>query len=291
MKKLATGLSLATALTLLPNLVQAQPLGGHYPAGSEGLKAATLPPPGLYFRDYNQFYFASDYDDGPPGFDIIAYVNAPRLIWITDFKILGGFYGMDALLPMGYVDIDSNPGGPNDSRFSIGDLFVEPITVSWHTERFDFAVGYGFWAPTGGFDKDKPAQLGKGYWSHMFTAGATWYLDKEKTWSVSALNRYEIHHEHDDYDVTPGNTWTLEWGIGKSLSKTVEAGVVGYYQAQLTDDDPSSHEKDHVAAIGPEISAFCTKLKLFASLRYLHEFSAKDRPEGHLISLTLTKPL
>jgi len=279
----------AAGLLAAVSPVEAQPLGGHYPAGSEGIKAASLPPPGVYLRDYNQFYFADDYRDGPPGFNVLVYVNAPRLIWITDFKILGGFYGMDALIPLGYVDIEADSPQPNDSRFSIGDLCLEPITISWHTKQFDVAVGYAIWVPTGDFDVNNAAQLGKGFWSHMITAGATWYIDEQKTWSLSALNRYEIHHEHEDFNITPGNTWTLEWGLGKSVTKTVELGVVGYYQAQMTEDDPDSGAKDHVVAIGPEISTFCPKLGMFASLRYLHEFAAKDRSEGHNIMLTLTK--
>lgn len=279
---------LTGALLMMINLADAQPLGGHYPAGSEGIKAASLPPPGVYLRDYNQFYFADDYKNGPPGFDITAYVNAPRLIWISDIKILGANFGMDALIPLGYVDVDSNPGGPSDNRFSIGDVCVEPITLSWHTKQFDFALAYAIWAPTGGFDQTKPAQLGKGFWSHMLTAGATWYVDEGKTWSISALNRYEIHHEHEDLPVTAGNTWTLEWGVAKSVTKTVDVGLVGYYQAQVTKDDPQNF-KAHVAAIGPEINAFVPKLGMFASLRYLQEFSAKDRPEGQLVTLTLTK--
>ncbi len=282
---LALGLA-GSALALTPSLQAA-----HYPAGSEGLKAATLPPPGIYFRDYNQFYFADDYDNGPPGFDITAYVNAPRFIWITDYKILGASYGCDALIPMGYVDIDSDVPSVNDSRFSIGDLCLEPITLSWHTKKFDFAVAYAVWAPTGGFDKDEPAQLGQGYWGHMLTAGATWYLDEAKTWSISALNRYEINHENDDVDLTLGDTWTVEGGIGKSLSKTVEVGVVGYYQAQVTDNDPDTGGKAQVAAVGPEINVLIPKLKMFASLRYLYEFAANNDSEGHLFTLTLTRPL
>lgn len=286
-------LVLAGAL-LAASMATAQPapqLGGHYPAGVEGIKAATLPPPGVYFRDYNQWYFADDLDNGPPGdFDVFAYINAPRLIWITDFKILGGSYGMDALIPLGYSSVEAGSIGLDDSRWSIGDLFLEPITLSWHTKRFDAAVGYGVWAPTGGFDAGEPAGLGKGFWSHMLTVGATCYLDEQKTWSLSVLNRYEIHHEHGDFDITPGNTWTVEFGLGKSVTKTVEVGLAGYYQTQVTDDDPDSGVNDHVLALGPEINAFCPKLGMFFSLRYLREFEARDRPQGNLFNLTLTKP-
>ena len=42
---------------LVPVLLQAQPTA-HYPPGIEGIKGASLPPPGFYLRDYNYAYFA-----------------------------------------------------------------------------------------------------------------------------------------------------------------------------------------------------------------------------------------
>jgi hypothetical protein len=125
----------------------------------------------------------------------------------------------------------------------------------------------------------------------MFTAGATWYPDEEKTWAVSVLNRYEIHHEHKDFDITPGNTYTLEWGLSKSLKPTIDVGVVGYYQQQTTKDSGtgSSDIKDRVVGVGPEIAAVCPKLGLITSVRYLREFAAKDRPEGNTVTVTFTK--
>ena len=55
----------------------------------------------------------------------------------------------------------------------------------------------------------------------MQTAGATWYIDEEKTWAVSALNRYEFNTEQRDTDVTPGQTYTLEWGISKTVARSL----------------------------------------------------------------------
>lgn len=75
---------------------------------------------------------------------------------------------------------------------------------------------------------------GGGYWTPMLTAGVTWYIDSEKTWSVSALNRYEFNTEQRDTDITPGQAYTLEWGIAKSVTKTIDLGAVGYYQMQTT---------------------------------------------------------
>ena len=125
----------------------------------------------------------------------------------------------------------------------------------------------------------------------MLTAGGTVYFDKEKTWALSLLNRYEFSQEEDHTSVTPGNQWTLEWGISKSIKPTIDVGVVGYYQLQTTMDSgaDASRERDQVLAFGPEINAFCPNLGLFTSLRYNYEVMAKDRPQGQTLVLTLTK--
>jgi hypothetical protein len=265
----------------------------HYPNGVEGIKAASLPPPGIYLRDYNYLYFADEFPEGPPGFDLLVYVQAPRVIWISPWKFLGGSYGADALFPFAYQDLKTSlPMSPNQwDDFNLGDIFVEPATLSWHTARFDVGVGYGFWAPTGDFDRSSFVNPGKGYWGHMLTAGATFYFDKEKSWAISALNRYEINHENPDTDITPGHAWTIEWGFSKTFRKTIDVGLVGYYQAQTTTDSGpgTADDRDAVVALGPEVNFFFPKIMFFASARYLYELEANDRPQGHTLNFTLTK--
>lgn len=269
----------------LPGIVSAQ---NHYPAGAEGIKAATLPPPGLYLRDYNFGYWASDFPGGPPDFDVRAYVNAPRVIWMTDLTICGANYGMDVIVPFGFSRV--SVGGAADNSCGLGDIQFEPVLLSWHRARWDFALAYSIWAPTG----DSEDGMGKGFWSHMLTAGATWYPDEEKTWSASVLSRYELHTESQDIDVTPGDTFTLEFGLAKTVKPGLDLGLVGYWQQQVNDDsapgfsaDPTVH--DRVLALGPEVAGLCPKLGVLFSLRYLREFSARDRPEGNTITLTLTR--
>jgi len=286
-------LLLAAALVALPALLQAQPIvAGHYPAGAEGIKGASLPPPGVYFRDYNFFYFADRFKDGPPDFNIFAYINAPRLIWMTDVKILGANYGMDVIVPFAYLDWKPGPTGGRSDYFGLGDIQIEPVLLSWHFKQFDLAGGYAVWAPTGDYDRNRPDFVSKGFWSHMFTLGGTWYPDKEKTWAISLLNRYEFCHEQEQTHTDPGQVYTIEWGLSKSLSKTVDVGLIGYYQQQVTEDhgvNRFSDKLDRKVGIGPEISTFCPKLGLFTSLRYAYEFAARERPEGHLVTLTFTK--
>jgi hypothetical protein len=285
---------LAASLALLPGLIQAQP-AAHYTPGIEGIKGASLPPPGFYVRDYNVAYYATRLNDasgnstGPSNFKTFAYVNVPRVIWITDTKFLGGYVGVDALLPLAYQNL--NYGPYDDDSFGVGDFFAES-TLSWHPKQFDLAAGVGIWAPTG----DSPTQLGPstraglGYWTPMLTAGATWYIDQEKTWAVSALNRYEFNTEQRDTHITPGEVYTLEWGVSKTVAKVIDLGAVGYYQQQVTANSgaPAS-SRNRVAAVGPEINVAFPKPMLFVSLRYNYEFMAESRAQGHAFALTLTK--
>ncbi|MCX6867937.1 MAG: transporter [Verrucomicrobia bacterium] len=288
-------LCLGAGLFALPGNIQAQSvpiIGGHYPAGVEGIKGASLPPPGVYFRDYNIGYFADQFENGPPDFDISAYINAPRLIWITPYKILGADYGMDLIIPFGYMNWEYAGGAVKDHYFGLGDIQIEPLLLSWHFKQFDLAFGYAVWAPSGDFSPTRPDLLAKGYWSHMLTLGGTWYIDQEKTWAVSLLNRYEFAHEQTQTHTDPGQVYTIEWGISKSLSKTLDIGLIGYYQQQTTKDSGpmASNLRDRIVGLGAEINMFCPKMGMFTSIRYAGEFDAVQRPEGQLLAVTLTKP-
>ena len=296
MKTRIVRLVLAAGFAALPVMLQAQP-SAQYAPGVEGIKAATLPPPGVYFRDYNYFYWAGQKNDPSgnnthtPGFKAFTYANLPRVLWITDTKLLGGYVGLDAFLPLFYQSLKVPPaGGFDNSTFGVGDLFAE-ATLSWHVKQFDFAIGSGVDAPTG----DSPTQLGPstraglGYWTFMQTAGATWYVDKAKTWAVSALNRFEFNTEQRDTHVTPGDAWTLEWGVSKSVCKEADLGVVGYYQRQVTANSDKLSSLNSVAAVGPEVSFMFPKQMIFVSLRYNYEFMAKNRAQGNNVTLTLTK--
>ncbi len=274
-------------------------VSGHYPLGSEGLKGATLPPPGKYLKLYNSYYTANTLRDGsgnPSGLDLDldALAIVPRFLWMTDTKILGADYGMDVLVPLIQTDFELDTIGFKQNDFCVGDILIEPIDLAWHGDNYDIGAAFGVWLPTGKYDKTNPASPGKDFWTSMFTLGGTYYLDKEKTWSASLLSRYEIHSRRDHTDVKPGQNFLVEWGIGNAITKTLEVGVVGYAQWQITSDsgsdvtwDKGTH--DRVAAIGPEASVFIPPLKSFLSLRALWEHSAIDRPEGTTVTLTLTK--
>ena len=273
----------------------------HYPPGAEGIKAASIPGPGKYLKWYNFYYESDKLADGgggtvPGGFDVDVFATAPRFIWITEKKFLGADYGWDILVPLIYTDIEIPGLGVSNSHTGIGDIFVEPLLLGWHGDYYDTVAAAGFWVPTGDFDVGDPANAGKDFWTGMFTLGGTVYLDCEKTWSASALARYETNSERSKIAIRPGDDFHIEWGVAKNLNKVWDVGVSGYCHWQVSDDtgaavtyDPSVH--DRYFSIGPEAQYFHEPTGLIFALRYQWEFDARNRPEGRNLVFSIVKIL
>ncbi|UCD74837.1 MAG: transporter [Phycisphaerales bacterium] len=271
----------------------------HYVNGTEGIKAATLPPPGFYWRSYNVWYTAdtitdSQTDDLPFDFDLEVLATTQRFLWITDFKLFGADYGVSAVIPLVSTDLEMKGAGIDDREFGLGDIAVEPLVLAWHGKRYDLSFGAALYVPTGEYSPNKPASPGKDQWTGMFTGGATLYLDAEKTWSASILARYEIHSAKREQNIKAGDDFHFEWGVGKTVAEGWDVGVAGYCHWQVNDDsgtdvtwDPTV--RDSVFAIGPEVAGFIPQAGLGLSLRVLWEFEAADRSEGIVSTLTLTK--
>ncbi len=271
---------------------------GHYVNGIEGIKAATVPPPGLYNRLYTQYYTAdelmdADGDDTNLGFDLNVFALANRLIWITEYKVLGADYGASIIIPFIYTDVEISKTRLSDDRFGLGDPFIEPLILSWHGQHYDASFGAGFYVPVGAYATDEPASAGRDFWTLMFTGGVTYYFDMDRTWTASVLSRYQIHSEKEETEVEPGNDFSFEWGIGKSIAQNLDVGIAGYCHWQVTDDDGKDltwdrEAHDQVYALGPEIAGLIPDYKLGLSFRMLFEFGAQDRSEGIVSTLTMT---
>ena len=272
---------------------------GHYIDGVEGLKAASLPPPGVYGRLYSVYYGASHLRDAggdkvDPDFRVNVFAAVPRVIWITPLQILGANYGCDLIVPVVRTEFTMGAAGVKKRQTGLYDPCLEPVLLSWNRDRYDAAAGFGIYFPFGRYDLDDPSSSGKGFYTYLFTLGGTLYLDPERTWAASALGRYEIHGNKRNTDVRPGDDLHIEWGLSKNLAKVWEVGLAGYAHWQMTDDsgrdvtwDGSDH--DRVFAAGPEIAYFVAPARLNVSVRYLQEFLARDDTEGRVAALTLTK--
>jgi len=292
--------------------------GSHYPAGLNGLKGGSAPGPGVYFRDDNLFYTGSG--GQLANYSTFSYLQAPEVLWMTNWKFLGASLGMDITIPIEYRQVSYNSpvvSTPNqtttlsrvsDSQSGLGDIKIEPLMLAWHWEHFDTTLAYALWVPSGHFTTGRLANLGDGEWTHMMTLGGVWYPDDKKNWALSLLHHIELNSVQTGtaattitnpngsttittYQQVPCFTYTLEWGVSKTILDHTDVGLIGYYQKQFSDGNAGAtpFSDSEVAGIGPEISTTIPSWGLTASIRYAYEFTAYHRPEGHTVDLTLTK--
>lgn len=293
-------------------------LGFGYVPGTEGGMAASVPPPGLHYKQYNLYVDSdelldADGDDavvlGPGAkvdFSATVFAQAHRFVYITKKQILGADYGMSLIVPIAAKDIEINIPDlgvySDDSNIGLGDIFIEPLVLSWHTDRWDFAFGLGAQLPTGEWDDSGEPANGDpgsgGFGNSLITAGATYYFDAAKSWTFSALTRtVNYFGEQDDTDYQPGDEFIIEYGLAKQFPAMegflVRPALVGYTYWQLTDDDNRYDavglDDDHGSkyAFGAEINFFWLPKLVQFNLRWLEDVEVEDEFKATTLTLSI----
>lgn len=285
-------------------------LGFGYIPGTEGAMGPTLPPPGFHYKQYNILVDTdelvnADGDDAmirganaKVDFKAKVFAQAHRFVYFTEKKLIGADYGMSLIVPIVSKDIEIMV--PNlsidseDAKIGLGDIFIEPLVLSWHKQRLDIAFGLGAQFPTGDWDDSRePANgsPGNGYGNGLLTFGATYYIDQAKSWTVSALSRSVIYFgEQDDTDYQPGDEFIIDWGIAKQFpvgkKSLIRPALVGYTYWQISDDknryDGVGRDDDRGSkyAIGAEVNFFWLPRLIQFNLRYLKDIEVKDEFKG-----------
>ena len=276
--------ALATVATLVSLPVLAD---GHYVPGVEGMQAASVPPPGMYYLGYLVNYHINDFrapgsSSNLPGHNtgtVTALAN--RVVWVSNTKLLGADYGMETIIPVMRTSLTVNAAS----------IYVGPLVLGWHGPQWDAVAAAGIWLDNA--NSRHPASPGKGFKSTMLTGGATYYFDAAKTISGSALTRFE-RNGRNDAGMRPGNQITVEWGLGKNFG-TVQAGLVGYSQWQVSDDSgtgASTHRSSR-HAIGAEVVYPVTGAGVFLKGAAYKEVRAEAGtgayPKGSLVRFTVVK--
>ncbi len=293
MKRFLISLAAVLCLSLFCSNSVAAPLS-HHPPGVEGLKGSVVPPKGVHLKYYTVMYSAGKFKDKNgrtnSDYNIDIFGQAIRVLWNTGVNILGGEYMVSAVQP--FLVIDHRMGGvydDNAARFT--DPLVEPFAIGWRSERWEGLVAVGVWLPVGWYDSNNHASPGFGYTTLMITAGLNVWLDAEKTWHISGLSHYEINSKQEDTHITPGQTFMVEWGFGKSITDNIDIGVAGYTAWQLTRDTGKNADDAYTRAysVGPEIAFRIPSWdNLQVSIRALFEFENRNRPQGTMSTLAFT---
>lgn len=272
----------------------------HYGIGGEGLKAASLPGPGFNYLMYNNYYTASktmdkNGNDAGIGFDIGVIANVNRFVYMTEKKILGADFGVHLLVPLVKANLEIGAFHVDEDKSGLGDIVVEPLLLSWHKEKFDAVLGLAAFIPVGKYDKNDNVNIGQDHYTLMLSQGVTYYINDKKDWHAAYLARYEKHFSNKDLDITFGDDFHIEWGIGKTINHLYDIGLVGYSHWQVTEDSGSDATwdksvKDEVHAIGVEIGGFIPAGHFAIKGKFYQEFRVKDRPEGRSFFVNIIKP-
>lgn len=265
---------------------------------AQAMDDATTPPPGLYHLAYLLNYRVSDFRlpgteqrlSGDNRATVTTVIN--RVIWISDWKVLGADYGVDFIAPVTRTSLKFNSFGLQESSTGVGDVYLGPLILGWHTPRWDVSVGAGWWLDNG--RSGGLADPGRGYKTASINGGATYYLDEGRTASASAMLHLERNGKND-VGFRFGNNLKIDWGVGKRWG-LLQASVVGYSQWQLTDDSgpaalTGAHSAHHAA--GVQVSYIFWPQKAMLRAAFFREFNVRAgsglATRGNLLRLTWIK--
>lgn len=292
----ATLLILASILLgcALPTWAQQK---GQWVPGQSGLNAGIIPDPGFTGANLTISYSATELKNGGgssiPVSGAYSFWAIEQIVYyVAPTRVLGGHFAAMALLPLANGSLTAPEFGVNGGGEGYADTFVEPAILGWNLKRVDAYLAYGFTAPTGKFSPLASNNVGSGYWGNDFVTGTTVYLTKNKGTSLNLTTDWEIHNEKRGINITPGQAFTDEWGLGqvlplkKDFSALLQLGVIGYDQWQVSPNQGLTATVPYysVHAIGIQSNFILPTKGLSLTFKYEPEYRAIARPQGRTIA-------
>ncbi len=298
--------SLAVLLLCCLSLSMAHAKEGsdNYPHGAETWSAGAVPGPGFYYLNYFNYY-AGKLKNGSGDNVLVAgstpsvhaVGEAPRFLFVPNFKLFGGTYAMHLIVPV--VRQSVNLGGEK-SITSIGDLSIIPIALTYHSKQVHQYVALEFDPPTGHFNaNDSRVSVGTGYLTIM-PIYAVSYLPPSG-WELSAKFMYDFHLKNSDTNYKSGQEFHADYLAGKHIGPWGIAAA-GYFVEQTTDDSLngatvaessgiySTGRRGQVLGVGPSAS-FTTKSHITFIGQYTRETLVENRFGGDKLLVKVIIPV
>ncbi len=286
-----------------------------YLLGKRGPLAGLIPKAGWYITD-DVYYYNADTDQKLPIAGVVGQnVSADVLANILQLTRISETFIGDARLALGVVipylhsevaaDVSATykgiPVGAtiSDDTTAFGDPAVA-ASLGWRHRDGDLFRAWNVYGslfiPVGSYEEGRLANAGANRWGLDIGTGFT-LGNVKKGREFSGVLGMTINGENLDTDYQSGLEAHIELTYKQHLASGLSAGLVGYYNYQLTADSGGpailGDFKGRVAAIGPEL-AYQFELadrSMGLDLRWYHEFDAKNRVQGDSVFLTLSLPL
>lgn len=289
-------LMVGSALMLVQPGAQATEGGGSsYPMGAENYMTGAMPPPGLYGQIFAESYRANELRDNRGGeavddFHLNADVIAPRLIWVTEQKVLDGALAFHVNVPL--VDLRVDVSGQHQSKKGLGDVIFGPGLGYHYSDKFHAIYALDIFAPTGRYDRGDLANIGRNYWAFEPIAAFS-YVDPVGL-NADIKMMYDFNLRNRDTHYKSGQELHADYSLGWGVGHGWVLGIGGYVYRQTTDDrqsgDRLEDNKGRAFAIGPAIK-YSGSSGWFVTAKWQKESDVRNRPEGEAYWIKLTVPL
>jgi hypothetical protein len=270
----------------------------HYPTGTNTVEPALMPPPGeSLWLNYLTYYTADRFNNGNgvssvPGYLVNAEAEAARLLhtW-TSVDGVAWTSGLVLIATNANLNVPHASG----SGGGLGDLVLQPVLLTAAFGNLHVLGGFDVSLPTGNYSKDKLVNPGLNYTTVAPQLALTWLPTKEFELSLFSIAGFNSKNQQTQY--TSGDYFDIDYSIGYrpvASLRALQVSVVGYWFDQFTDDQLNDRQfldghRSKVFAVGPQVRYHFAKGGM--ALKWLHETSAENRPEGDRLQLQFAVPL
>lgn len=167
-----------------------------------------------------------------------------------------------------------------------------PASYFWSSGNWHFNTYLSVVAPTGYYDVNDIASLGRNHWS-FDTVFATTYFDPERGFEISVVPGYFINTKNHETDYRSGNEFHVDWMVNKLFDNGWVLGLQGYALQQVTGDSGSGAKlgayKGRSWGLEPAVSYIPPSLggKFAISAKFVRDIAAENRFESDYGVLTL----
>lgn len=279
----ALGGAIALALGTAAPALASEGGGSVYPYGLNTVATGILPRPGNYLYNYNTLYSAdvTTTNAGQPApvpFDV--EVRAHTLRWLHVFDgptVLGGTPGL--LVAQPYVVGDARIGTRSEYRSGLGDTTVGAM-LGWHGPKLHRLTGVDVTLPTGAYSTAHLFNPGRNQWAATFYYAVTAPLGQRFDANVRA--NFTVNARNPDTRYSTAPEAGVEYSLNVRLGRGWLAGVNGYYERQLGDDESGgvdiAAKRLRVFAYGPQV--IWRGQRYGASAKWQHEDGARNKAQG-----------
>jgi len=287
-------------LTIHSNTCQSAEGGrSNYVPGYYGDYAvAVAPQPGIYVYSTAYSYqgnFAAPGGESKISLEGIANLSGFQYVLPQKFHGLTFAFASYTSFINAKVEIDlATPLGPLqilDEDSGHGDTSVSPFVVYGSLGNFHWSFYNSIFLPTGSYSRFDAANISRNYYSLDSVLSLTW-LDPKMGIELSVVPGIMANLENPSTDYRTGTEFHVDVMANLYLSKTFAFGAHGYFYDQIEKDSGTGSIgaalDGRSAAIGPSFLWVPQKYGVEGKIvgKWLHEFYAKERFEGDIVSIT-----